>query len=69
MTINPRACPLAYPAVYGRAASSTSEVNGTPVTTETKRVFWLDTDGNLILDRSGTPASEVPTMRSVYRRK
>jgi len=50
-------------------SSSPSTVNGQPVLTETTRVMWLDADGALILDRSGTPATEVPTTRSVYRRK
>jgi hypothetical protein len=50
-------------------STSTSDVNGTTVTTESKRVFWIDPSGNLILERSGTPAIEVPATRSVYRRK
>jgi len=49
-------------------STSTTEALGRPVTTETRRVFWIDSDGSLILDRSGTPASEVPTSRSVYHR-
>jgi hypothetical protein len=49
-------------------STSTSEVQGRPVTTETKRAFWIDPDGNLILDRSGTPVSEVPASRSVYKK-
>jgi hypothetical protein len=50
-------------------STSTTDVNGTSVTTETKRVFWIDADGNLILERSGTPVSEVPATRSIYKRK
>jgi hypothetical protein len=49
-------------------STSTSEIQGKAVTTETKRVFSIDSDGNLILDRSGTPISEVPASRSVYKR-
>jgi hypothetical protein len=50
-------------------STSASDVNGATVTTETKRVFWIDAAGNLVLERSGTPVSEVPATRSVYRRK
>src|SRR6185436_8871151 len=42
-------------------SSSTSEAQGRAVTTETKRVLSVDADGSLILDRTGTPASEIPT--------
>src|SRR6185295_14538904 len=49
-------------------STSTTEVQGTAVTTETKRVLWIDADGSLILDRTGTPATEVPASRSVYRK-
>jgi hypothetical protein len=49
-------------------STSTSEVQGRPVVTETIRRMWIDAAGRLILDRSGTPASDVPTSRSVYTR-
>jgi len=49
-------------------STSTSEVQGRTITTETTRVLWIDAGGKLILDRSGTPTSEVPTSRSVYTR-
>jgi hypothetical protein len=49
---------------------STSEgvENGKPVTIRTRRVMWLNPAGDLILERSGTPATQVPASRSVYRR-
>lgn len=42
--------------------------DGKAVTIRTKRVLWIDDDGDLILERTGTPASEVTPSRSVYRR-
>ena len=49
---------------------STSEglEQGKPVTINTKRVIWIDTVGDLIIERSGSPASQVTPSRSVYRR-
>lgn len=49
---------------------STSEgvEDGKPVTIRTRRVMWLDPAGDLILERSGTPATQVTASRSVYRR-
>ena len=49
-------------------STSTAVVKGQDVTIETRRVLWLDTDGNLIVERTGTPASEVTPSRSVYTR-
>jgi hypothetical protein len=49
-------------------STSTAEVEGKAITTETKRVLWIDATGRLILDRSGTPESEVASSRSVYTR-
>ena len=49
-------------------STSTSDVKGKPVTIETKRVLWIDEKGGLILDRSGTPVSEVTPSRSVYKK-
>ena len=37
-------------------------------TIETRRVLWLDKDGTLVIERTGTPASEVTPSRSVYTR-
>ena len=49
---------------------STSEgaETGQPVTIRTKRVIWIDKAGDLIIERSGTPATQVTPSRSVYRR-
>jgi len=49
---------------------STSEgaETGQPVTVRTKRVIWIDKAGDLIIERSGTPATQVTASRSVYRR-
>ena len=49
-------------------STSTSDVQCRSIAVETKRVLWIDGEGRLILDRSGTPVSEVPTSRSVYAR-
>jgi hypothetical protein len=34
----------------------------------TRRVIWIDDDGDLIVERSGTPATVVTSSKSVYRR-
>lgn len=49
---------------------STSEgmEKGQVITIETRRVIWLDSDGFLIIERTGSPASAVTPSRSVYRR-
>jgi hypothetical protein len=49
---------------------STSEGadQGIPVTVNTRRTIWIDASGDLIVERSGTPASVVTPSRSVYRR-
>lgn len=49
-------------------STSAAHVKGQDVTIETKRVFWIDKDGSLIVERTGTPASEVTPSRSVYTR-
>jgi hypothetical protein len=41
---------------------------GKPITIATKRTIWIDEQGDLIVERSGTPASIVTASRSVYRR-
>lgn len=41
---------------------------GVAVTVDTRRVLSMDPDGNLIIERTGTPASLVTPSRSVYRR-
>jgi hypothetical protein len=49
---------------------STSEgtEQGRPVTVATRRTIWIDAQGDLIVERSGTLASVVTASRSVYRR-
>ena len=49
-------------------STSAAIVKGQDVTIETRRVMRLDVDGNLIIERTGTPASEVTPSRSVYTR-
>ena len=49
-------------------STSAAVVQGKDVTIETRRVIWLDADGNLIVERTGTPASQVTPSRSVYTR-
>ena len=41
---------------------------GKPISLRTKRVLWIDAAGDLIVLRSGTPASAVTASRSVYRK-
>ena len=48
--------------------TSAATVKGQSITIETRRVIRLDADGNLIIERTGTPASEVTPSRSVYTR-
>ncbi len=47
-------------------STSTSIVQDRPVTIVTRRVLWIDPDGNLVLERTGTPASQITPTRSVY---
>lgn len=49
-----------------RSTSSSIE-NGRVVTLETTRVLYLD-DGDLVIERTGTPPDLVKPSRSVYRR-
>ena len=49
-------------------STSDSVDEGKPVTIRTTRVLWIDKDGDLIVERTGTPASAVTPSRSVYRR-
>ena len=46
--------------------STSTQADG--VTVATRRVLWIDADGSLIIDRTGTPASVVTPSRSVYRK-
>jgi hypothetical protein len=49
-------------------STSESVDQGKPVTVRTTRVLWIDKAGDLIVERTGTPASVVTPSRSVYRR-
>ena len=49
-------------------STSDGEEAGKPITIRSKRVIWIDQAGDLIVERSGTPVSQVTTSRSVYRR-
>jgi hypothetical protein len=49
-------------------STSTGTVNGQSVTIESRRVLRIDKDGDLIVERTGTPPSEVTPSRSVYTR-
>lgn len=50
------------------SSTSTSDDRGKPVTVETTRTLSLDSAGDLIIERTGTPKSLVTPSRSVYRR-
>lgn len=49
-------------------STSVSIEKGEEVKVETRRVMRLDGDGNLVIERTGTPASLVTPSRSVYTR-
>ena len=49
-------------------STSTSNDKGKTVTIETRRAIWLEKDGSLVIERTGTPASEVQPSRSIYKR-
>ena len=49
-------------------STSTSAERGTPVTIETIRTMWLDKDGSLYIQRTGTPVAEVTPSTSIYKR-
>jgi len=47
------------------ASKSVSVIAGKNVPIETRRVLWIE-KGGLIIERTGTPVSEVPPTRSAY---
>jgi hypothetical protein len=49
-------------------STSTAASNGRDVTVETRRLLRIDKGGSLVIERTGTPASEVTPSRSVYTR-
>ena len=50
------------------ASNSVSVLEGKQVPIETRRVLWIDAGGSLIIERTGTPVSQVQPSRSVYRK-
>lgn len=56
-------------AVLEIQTSSESDIDGRKVPVESVRRLWLTVDGNLAIERRGTPANLVPTSAGVYRRK
>lgn len=49
-------------------STSATNLKGQDVSIETRRVLYIDGRGNLIVERTGTPATEVTPSRSVYTR-
>lgn len=49
-------------------STSTGQSNGKTIQIESVRTLFIDSDGTLVLDRVGTPISEVPETRSVYKK-
>jgi hypothetical protein len=49
-------------------STSTSTEKGKTITIETRRAIWLEKDGSLVIERTGTPASEVQPSKSIYKR-
>ncbi len=47
-------------------STSTSGTAPDTLTIESKRVLWLDDDGNLIIERTGTPEGVVMPTKTVY---
>ncbi len=50
------------------STSSSPSANG-PVEVKSTRKLWLDRQGRLVIERTGTPRNMVPPSRSVYTRK
>lgn len=40
-----------------------------PVIVASTRTMWLDEQGRLVIERTGTPRELVPSSRSVYRKQ
>jgi hypothetical protein len=49
-------------------SSSVSVLSGRNVPIETRRVLRIDADGSLVVERTGTPVTEVTPSRSIYRK-
>jgi hypothetical protein len=50
-------------------STSTSNEGGQPLTIDSRRVLWIDADGRLVLERTGTPEKVVIPTRSAYRKE
>ena len=50
-------------------STSESVEAGKPLTVKTTRVMWIDKAGDLIVERTGSPASAVTPSRSLYTRR
>lgn len=48
--------------------SQSPSANG-PVVVDSIRTMWLDTAGRLVIERTGTPKTMVPSSRSVYKKQ
>jgi hypothetical protein len=53
------------------SVTSTSQSPGAngPIDVKSVRTMWLDPEGRLVIERTGTPTTIVPSSRSVYARK
>ena len=51
------------------ASTSQSDTNAGPVVVDSVRIMWLDAEGRLVIQRTGTPMSLVPSSRSVYKKQ
>lgn len=47
--------------------SQSPSANG-PVVVDSTRTMWLDAAGRLVIERTGTPKTMVPSSRSVYKK-
>jgi hypothetical protein len=50
-------------------STSAAVTGGKAIQIESVRTLFIDSDGTLVLERTGTPVSEVPETRSVYKKK
>jgi len=50
-------------------SSSTSITGGKPVQVETRRTLWLDEEGSLMIERTGSKASGIIPTRGAYKKK
>lgn len=50
-------------------STSQSDTKSGPVVLDSVRTMWLDAAGRLVIQRTGTPVSLVPSSRSVYTKQ